>query len=235
VSSAPPETMLVPSGLTATACTASVWPVSGALGIPHVPERPEAQRRRVPESRSQSRSVMSWLVPLVKKTFAGVVLAALAIASPAAPAHADFAAAGGALARVVAADALAGGIVVVIDGTNLSRHTAGTMKYTNTNYIVAGLLIQSVTGRPAAEEITRRILVPLGLSHSYFPAPGDTGLAVPFAYGYQVIDGQRRDVTQFNASLAGMSGELITTNEDTAAFITALLDGRVVPPHSSPR
>ena len=27
-----------------------------------------------------------------------------------------------------------------------------------------------------------------------------------------------------------MSGELISTNEDTAAFITALLDGRVVPP-----
>lgn len=34
----------------------------------------------------------------------------------------------------------------------------------------------------------------------------------------------------FNASAAGMAGSLISTNEDTSAFITTLLDGRVVPP-----
>jgi len=44
-----------------------------------------------------------------------------------------------------------------------------------------------------------------------------------------VADGNRKDVTAFNASAAGMAGSLISTNEDTSAFITALLDGRVVP------
>ncbi len=104
------------------------------------------------------------------------------------------------------------------------------MRYTNTNYVIAGLLIESVTGRPAAEEITWRIIVPLGLFETYFPAPGDTGLRAPFAHGYEVEDGRRTDVTVFNASAAGMAGSLISTNEDTSAFITALLDGRVVPP-----
>ena len=71
--------------------------------------------------------------------------------------------------------------------------------------------------------------MPLGLSDTYFPAPGDSGLRAPFAHGYEMREGKRTDVTTFNASAAGMAGSLISTNEDTAAFITALLDGRVVP------
>lgn len=106
---------------------------------------------------------------------------------------------------------------------------ATAMKYTNTNYIVAGLVIEAVTGAAARDEITRRIIGPLGLADTYFPAPGDTGLRTPFAHGYEIVDGRRTDVTAFNASAAGMSGELISTNEDTAVFVTALLDGRVVP------
>jgi D-alanyl-D-alanine carboxypeptidase len=103
------------------------------------------------------------------------------------------------------------------------------IKYTNTNFVIAGLLIESVTGTPAPDEITRRVIIPLGLTDTYFPAPGDTGLATPFARGYELVDGRRTDVTAFNASAAGLSGSLISSAEDTSAFITALLDGRVVP------
>ncbi|WP_234816473.1 serine hydrolase domain-containing protein [Mycolicibacterium agri] len=104
------------------------------------------------------------------------------------------------------------------------------MKYTNTNYIVVGLLIEAVTGRPATDEVTRRVIAPLGLRETYFPAPGDTGLRAPFAHGYEREDGVRTDVTDFNASATGMSGMLVSTNEDLSAFIGALVDGRVVPP-----
>jgi D-alanyl-D-alanine carboxypeptidase len=115
--------------------------------------------------------------------------------------------------------------------TRPAQFAPGTaMKYTNTNYIAAGLLIEKVTGRPAAEEITWRIIMPLGLFQTYFPAPGDTGLRQPFAHGYELVDDRRTDVTDFNASAAGMAGSLVSTNEDTSAFITALLAGRVVPP-----
>jgi D-alanyl-D-alanine carboxypeptidase len=103
------------------------------------------------------------------------------------------------------------------------------IRYTNTNYVVAGLLIEKLTGHPAAGEITRRIITPLGLSDTYFPAAGDTGLRAPFAHGYEVVDGKRKDVTNFNASAADMAGSLVSTGEDTSAFMTALLDGRVVP------
>jgi hypothetical protein len=49
------------------------------------------------------------------------------------------------------------------------------------------------------------------------------------------VDGNRKDATVFNASAAGMAGSLIPTNEDTSAFITALLDGRVVPRRAASR
>jgi D-alanyl-D-alanine carboxypeptidase len=112
-----------------------------------------------------------------------------------------------------------------------SQFPPGTAwKYTNTNYVIAGLIIEAVTGAPAADEISRRVIVPLGLTDTYFPTPGDTDLRTPFAHGYELEDGRRTDVTTFNASAAGMSGSLVSTNEDTTAFITALLDGRVVPP-----
>jgi D-alanyl-D-alanine carboxypeptidase len=115
--------------------------------------------------------------------------------------------------------------------TRRARFAPGSaIKYTNTKYVIAGLLLEKLTGHPAVDEITRRIIVLLGLSDTYFPAPGDTGLRAPFAHGYEVVDGNRKDATVFNASAAGMAGSLVTTNEDTSAFITALLDGRVVPP-----
>lgn len=114
--------------------------------------------------------------------------------------------------------------------TRPAQFAPGTaMKYTNTNYIIAGLLIEKVTGRPAADEITWRIIVPLGLFETYFPAPGYMRLRQPFAHGYELVGGRRTDVTDFNASAAGMAGSLVSTNEDASAFITALLDGRIIP------
>ena len=47
-------------------------------------------------------------------------------------------------------------------------------KYTNTNYLVLGMLVERVSQRPVGEQIDERIVKKLGLSHTYFPAPGDT-------------------------------------------------------------
>lgn len=103
------------------------------------------------------------------------------------------------------------------------------MRYTNTNYIIAGLVIEAVTATPAIDEINRRVIVPHGLFHTYFPAPGDNWLRDPMAHGYEDLDGRQTDVTEFPASDASIAGSLVTTGEDATAFITALLQGRVVP------
>lgn len=98
------------------------------------------------------------------------------------------------------------------------------MVYTNTNYLVAGLIIESVTGSPAVNEISARILAPLGLVDTYFPAPGDVSLASPFVSGYEL----GVDETSFPASLAGTAGGMVSTGEDITAFVTALLSGGLV-------
>ncbi|WP_369132472.1 serine hydrolase domain-containing protein [Modestobacter sp. I12A-02662] len=54
----------------------------------------------------------------------------------------------------------------------------------NTNYVVAGLLVQEVTGRPVGEEVTRRVVEPLELAGTYWPAEGEVSLRGEHPHGY---------------------------------------------------
>ncbi|WP_067718263.1 serine hydrolase domain-containing protein [Nocardia yamanashiensis] len=102
--------------------------------------------------------------------------------------------------------------------------------YTNTNYILAGMLIDRVTGSTYAEQIRTRILEPLGLRDTYFPEPRETGIRGPHAHGYQKVDGQRVDWTEQNTSWGGAAGAMISTAADLNRFFTALtLEGKLLP------
>jgi D-alanyl-D-alanine carboxypeptidase len=105
--------------------------------------------------------------------------------------------------------------------------------YSNTGYVLAGLIIEKVTRRPYAEEIRRRILWPLGLRHTSLPGrsmvvPG------PHPHGYLPLqqDGGTRlvDVTVLNPSWASAAGEMISTPDDLNRFFAALLGGRLLRP-----
>ncbi|MEH1127948.1 serine hydrolase domain-containing protein [Micromonospora sp. CPCC 206061] len=100
--------------------------------------------------------------------------------------------------------------------------------YSNSNYILAGLIIQRLTGNDPAAEITRRILRPLRLTDTYFPGTDPT-IRGPHAGAYFASFGVR-DVSTFNMSWAGMAGELISTTEDLNDFYRALFGGRVLSP-----
>ncbi|MCM6778894.1 beta-lactamase family protein [Nocardia sp. CDC159] len=101
--------------------------------------------------------------------------------------------------------------------------------YTNTNYILLGMLIERVTGRPVAAEVERRIIAPLGLRDTYFPAARETGLRDPHPRGYHERDGERIDFTDMDTSWAGAAGAMVSTGSDLNRFFTALLDGKIVP------
>ncbi|MFB7465229.1 serine hydrolase domain-containing protein [Streptomyces sp. NPDC056224] len=106
-----------------------------------------------------------------------------------------------------------------------------TWGYSNTNYILAGLIIQKVTGRPLAEEIDRRIVKPAGLRDTYFPAPGDMTIREPHPKGYHrsPADGPLREFTEMDPSWGWAAGQLISTNSDLNRFFGALLAGRLLP------
>ncbi|WP_280221138.1 serine hydrolase domain-containing protein [Nocardia neocaledoniensis] len=102
--------------------------------------------------------------------------------------------------------------------------------YTNTNYLLAGLLIERVTGNAAADEIGRRILEPLGLHDTYVPAARETGIRGPHARGYHQIDGATVDFTDFDPSWGATAGDMVATATDLNRFFTALLSGKLLPP-----
>ncbi|WP_228812080.1 MULTISPECIES: serine hydrolase domain-containing protein [Nocardia] len=102
-------------------------------------------------------------------------------------------------------------------------------EYTNTNYLVAGRLIEVVTGHRYSDELRDRITAPLNLSDTYLPAAGDTDLREPHPIGYRTIDGEITDVTHIEPSLPWSAGALVSTGADLNRFYTALSAGQVVP------
>lgn len=106
--------------------------------------------------------------------------------------------------------------------------------YSNTNYVVAGEIIKTVTGNTWEVEVTNRIIAPLGLTDT--TAPGDNPI-IPgsHAKGYHIftINPSNRvysDTTEHNMTWAGAGGALITTANDENKFFAALLSGQVLAP-----
>ncbi|AUI57895.1 serine hydrolase [Amycolatopsis sp. BJA-103] len=98
--------------------------------------------------------------------------------------------------------------------------------YSNTNYVIAGMLIEKLSGRSVSAEIRSRIAKPLGLRDTYLPPRGDERLPSPHARGYAP---GLVDYTEMDPSLAGASGGIISTGEDLNRFYGALTDGRLLP------
>lgn len=103
----------------------------------------------------------------------------------------------------------------------------GSYSYSNTNYVLLGLVVEQVTGRSYAAEAERRIIAPLGLTGTSFPG-SRTSLPFPHGRAY-ATDGT--DVTELDPRVAGAAGELVTTLTDLDRFYSALLAGRLLPPH----
>jgi len=104
--------------------------------------------------------------------------------------------------------------------------------YSNTDYVLLGLIIQAATGHPAGQELQARIFQPLGLRDTYMPY-ADPHLRQPYAHGYLL--GQPgatgpADTTVMSPSWAGAAGGIVSTRADLARFATALLTGRLLPP-----
>ncbi|MFG2726334.1 serine hydrolase domain-containing protein [Streptomyces canus] len=105
--------------------------------------------------------------------------------------------------------------------------------YSNTNYVVAGMVIQKVTGRSYGEEVRRRIIDPLHLTATSVPGTRVT-VPQPSSRAYsklaQTATGPTYDVTRLNPSLASSAGEMISDSADLDRFYAALLKGRLLPP-----
>ncbi|MFD6160616.1 serine hydrolase domain-containing protein [Nocardia sp. NPDC060256] len=102
--------------------------------------------------------------------------------------------------------------------------------YSNTNYAIAGMVIEKITSSTIGAQITHRIIDPLGLPDTYYPDPDETDIRGPHPLGYTEIDGKLIDYTSQNVTSAGAAGAMVSTGADLNRFFTALLDGTLLPP-----
>ncbi|WP_416973742.1 serine hydrolase domain-containing protein [Streptomyces sp. 4F14] len=109
-------------------------------------------------------------------------------------------------------------------------HSDARWSYSNTNYLLAAMIIHKVTGRSWAREVTDRIIRPLDLRGTSTPGTFPF-LPRPHARGYATFGtGTRTDVTDLDASMAVGSGSIISTAYDLNRFHAALLGGRLLAP-----
>ena len=99
--------------------------------------------------------------------------------------------------------------------------------YSNTNYVLLGMVIEQVTGQPITDVFAQRIFEPLGMTDTSFPT--DTN-ALPDPHldgvtGQGQPDGQTADATNFSPSIAYTAGEVISTLEDLQKWGDALFTG----------
>lgn len=126
-------------------------------------------------------------------------------------------------------------------------------EYRNTNYVLLGLVVEKVDGRPLTKAMQKRLFRPLGLSDTVYPASTSNVINRPFAHGYlhgsssvvitaipdppytpeypAAIEAgtvQPTDHTSLNHSMAYVTGAVISTADDLATWIRALVGGRVL-------
>jgi D-alanyl-D-alanine carboxypeptidase len=102
--------------------------------------------------------------------------------------------------------------------------------YSNTNYTIAGLIIEAATGRSLEAQLRRRIFKPLDLDATTYP-DRETVIEGRHAHGYFLLGPPPLvDVTEFSPSITGAGGAIVSTVGDVARFYRALLKGRLLRP-----
>ncbi len=98
--------------------------------------------------------------------------------------------------------------------------------YSNTNYLLLGMILESITGNPIQDEIRDRLLVPFGLDHTIFPTT-DLGMPEPYAHGYMADDDESwEDATVlFHPSISWTAGVMISDMEDMKTWVKTYVTG----------
>jgi D-alanyl-D-alanine carboxypeptidase len=122
-------------------------------------------------------------------------------------------------------------LIAVAEAAGRVGEPGGAHRYSNTNYVVLGEIIEKVTGHSWADEVRTRIVEPLGLTSTGLTSTGPIG--APWSTGYRVVDGAFVDATRSaDPSVGGAAGGLQSTGRDLLKFAVALAAGTLLSPES---
>ena len=103
--------------------------------------------------------------------------------------------------------------------------------YSNTGYILIGLLLEKATHRPVQDLVKQRIVRPLHLSNTYFATSAQ--FRGRYAHGYappSLTGDGYQDLSSWPPSWAWAAGALVSNAPDLRRFYQALLSGRLLNP-----
>jgi CubicO group peptidase (beta-lactamase class C family) len=104
----------------------------------------------------------------------------------------------------------------------------GTFRYSNLGYVIAGSMLEEITGKAWEELIATEVFTPLGMESSGFGAPGSAG-SRDEPWGHQRQNGGWRAIEPSpdadNPPFVGPAGTVHSTLEDYARFMIAHLKG----------
>jgi D-alanyl-D-alanine carboxypeptidase len=123
-------------------------------------------------------------------------------------------------------------------------------RYSNTNYILLGLVIEAASGQPAHEEIRDRVVIPLGLEHTYLDVEGKEDFRLAHGYMDPRMAFMELDVSPdlialipkdllaeeglvdctylSHPSISWTAGALVTTPRDMTRMVRSLVGGALV-------
>jgi D-alanyl-D-alanine carboxypeptidase len=105
------------------------------------------------------------------------------------------------------------------------------LSYSNTGYILIGLILEKVTGQPVENLVWNRVVRPLHLHSTFFATSGR--FRGPYAHGYyppSLTGGGYLDTSSWPPSFAWTAGALVSNATDLARLYQALLSGRLLRP-----
>jgi D-alanyl-D-alanine carboxypeptidase len=126
-------------------------------------------------------------------------------------------------------------------------------QYSNTNYILLGLVMEDVTGQSVPELFQERLFDPLGMDATVMPALDDASIPAAYAHGYQFGTAEKTfgpepalsaeeqraaavgeflpaDWSEANPSIAWTAGSVISTADDLVVWARALVEGELLDP-----
>ena len=103
-------------------------------------------------------------------------------------------------------------------------------RFSNTNYLLLGPIIEAASGKPYKQYIKEDVLGFLSMPNTYFPANNAFDITSPAMHGYFLNANQQLvNVTGINPSWIGAGGEAISTTDDLVTYFKALQDGQIIP------
>ena len=103
--------------------------------------------------------------------------------------------------------------------------------YSDSNYVLLGVILEKVSGQAVPDFLRTRILEPLGLRGTDFPTDDQPGVPAPAVVGYLPADGASlRPIESINPAFAWTSGAMTSTPQDLARWARELTEGTLISP-----